>query len=148
MTSSLQITEGEAVAPFANYRPYRLAGDRLYVSGQVAFRQGEFPLRGRIGAELDLDQGRSAARICGLNVLAHAREALGSLERIDALLKVTVFVSTADGFLSHHLVADGASEVFVEALGEAGQHARSALGVARLPMDSPVEVEAEFAVRA
>lgn len=143
---TFQLVGGEAVAPFAKYEPYRLVRDRLYVSGQVAFHRGEFPLRGRVGAELDLVAGRTAARICGLNVLAHAEEALGTLDRVEALLKVTVFVSTAEGFLSHHLVADGASEVFVETLGDAGRHSRSAVGVARLPMDSPVEVEAVFSV--
>lgn len=141
-----QLAGGEAVAPFANYQPFRLVRDRLYVSGQVAYHRGEFPLRGRVGAELDLAEGRAAARICGLNVLAHAAQALGTLDRVEALLKVTVFVSTADGFVSHHLVADGASEVFVAMLGDAGRHSRSAVGVARLPMDSPVEVEATFSV--
>jgi enamine deaminase RidA (YjgF/YER057c/UK114 family) len=139
--------QGEAIAPFAKYSAYRLTDDRLYISGQVAFRDGGFPYRGRVGGELDIDEGRAAARICALNVLAHAADALGSLDRIDAVLKVTVFVSAAPDFVSHHLVADGASEAFVEVLGERGRHARSAVGSPRLPMDSPVEVEVALSIR-
>ncbi|MDC7802363.1 RidA family protein [Sphingomonas sp. BLCC-B65] len=133
---------GEAVRPFANYKAHRRDGDRLYISGQVAYADGGFPLTGRVGAELTLEEGKLAARICALNVLAHAEEFLGTLERVRSVLKITVFVSTAEGFLSHHLVADGASEALLEKLGAAGEHSRSAVGVARLPMDSPVEVEA------
>ena len=137
---------GEAVKPFAKYRAHRLDGDHLYISGQVAFADGGFPLRGRVGAELALEEGKKAARVCALNVIAHAEEVLGSLTHVRAVLKITVFVSTAPDFLSHHLVADGASEAFVERLGTAGEHSRSAVGVARLPMDSPVEVEAVLLV--
>ncbi|MBW1640007.1 RidA family protein [Microbacterium resistens] len=141
-TTSPDTDTGEAVKPFAKYRAHRLDGDHLYISGQVAFADGGFPLRGRVGAELTQDEGKRAARICALNVIAHAEEILGSSEHVRAVLKITVFVSTAPDFLSHHLVADGASEAFVERLGVAGEHSRSAVGVARLPMDSPVEVEA------
>ncbi|GAA1314471.1 RidA family protein [Leucobacter albus] len=141
-TTAHHQTTGEAVPPFANYLPYRFEGDRLYISGQVAFSNGEFPLRGRVGSDLTLEQGQQAARICALNVLAHAAEALGSLDRVKAIVKMTAFVSTADDFFSHHLVADGASRAFVEVLGTAGEHSRSAVGVPRLPMNSPVEVEA------
>lgn len=146
VTETAAADAGEAVKPFAKYRAYRLHEDQLYISGQVAFRQGDFPLRGRVGAELTLEQGKHAARICALNVLAHAEEILGGLDRVRAVLKITVFVSTAEDFLSHHLVADGASEALVERLGAVGEHSRSAVGVARLPMDSPVEVEAVLLV--
>jgi enamine deaminase RidA (YjgF/YER057c/UK114 family) len=138
----------EPLSPFALYRPVRRDGDLLYVSGQVAAVGGQMPMRGRVGAELTLEQAQGAARRCALNVLALLRRELGDLAQVEALLKVTVFVSTAGDFLDHHLVADGASAVFVEALGEAGEHARSAVGAARLPMDSPVEVEATVLVRA
>lgn len=137
---------GEAVKPFANYVAFRQDGNVLYISGQVAYADGGFALKGRVGAELTLEEGKRAARRCALNVLAHAEEALGSLSRVESILKVTVFVSTGPDFLEHHLVADGASEAFLERLGGAGVHARSALGVARLPMDSPVEVEATLLV--
>ncbi|MFF3669352.1 RidA family protein [Microtetraspora malaysiensis] len=132
----------EPLVPFARYVPCRWSGDELHVSGQVAAREGEFPLRGRVGAELTLEQGRAAARQCALNVLAALQRELNDLSRIRALVKVTVFVATGPDFLEHHLVADGASEAFIEALGDVGEHARSAVGVARLPMDSPVEIEA------
>lgn len=145
-TTSPETSTGEAVKPFAKYRAHRLDGDHLYISGQVAFADGGFPLQGRVGAELTLEEGKRAARICALNVIAHAQEILGSLEHVRAVLKITVFVSTGPDFLAHHLVADGASEAFVQRLGAAGEHSRSAVGVARLPMDSPVEVEAVLLV--
>ncbi|SEM42768.1 Enamine deaminase RidA, house cleaning of reactive enamine intermediates, YjgF/YER057c/UK114 family [Nonomuraea pusilla] len=136
----------EPVRPFAQYRPVRWCGDVLYISGQVAAVDGEFPLRGRVGAELSIEEGRQAARQCALNLLAQIDRELGGFDRVEALVKVTVFVATAPDFLSHHVVADGASETFVQVLGPAGEHARSAVGVARLPMDSPVEVEAAVLV--
>ncbi|GAA0977531.1 RidA family protein [Acrocarpospora macrocephala] len=136
----------EPLEPFARYLPCRWSGAEVHVSGQVAAREGEFPLRGRVGAELTLEQGRAAARQCALNVLAALKRELNDLSRIRALVKVTVFVATGPDFLDHHRVADGASETFLEALGEVGGHARSAVGVARLPMDSPVEVEATVLV--
>jgi enamine deaminase RidA (YjgF/YER057c/UK114 family) len=141
------LTQPSPLLPFAMYRPVRWSGDTLYVSGQVAAVEGHFPLRGRVGAELSLEQGQQAARQCALNVLALVNRELGGLDRIERLVKVTVFVSSAPDFLQHHLVADGASGLFVEALGSAGEHARSALGAPRLPMDSPVEVEATVLVR-
>lgn len=138
----------EPVAPFAHYRPVRRHGDLLYVSGQVAYADGGFPIRGRLGAEVSTVDGQRAARQCALNLLAQADRELGGLDRIDAVLKVTVFVSSGPDFLDHHLVANGASDTFVEMLGVSGEHARSAVGVARLPMDSPVEVEAVLSITA
>ncbi len=133
--------------PFALYQPVRWNGNTLHISGQVAAVEGHFPLRGRVGAELTIEQGQQAARQCALNVLALIDRELDGFARVAALVKVTVFVSSAVEFTDHHLVADGASRVFIQALSQAGEHARSALGVARLPMDSPVEVEAAVLVR-
>ncbi|MGY4766649.1 RidA family protein [Kribbella sp. CWNU-51] len=135
------------VQPFAQYRPLRSHDGLLYISGQVAVVDGAFPHRGRVGAELTLEEGVWCARQCALNVLAAAVAETGSLDRITAVLKLTVFVSGGDGFTDHHLVANGASDTFLEFLGEeTGSHARSAVGVPRLPMDSPVEVEAVLAI--
>ncbi|MEU8125322.1 RidA family protein [Spirillospora sp. NPDC049024] len=131
------------VSPFAQYRPCRRDGRLLYVSGQVAVEGTRFVHRGRVGAELTLAEGVASARQCGLNVLSAARRELGDLDRVAGVLKLTVFVSADGEFLDHHKVADGASQAITEALGEeVGGHARSAVGVPRLPMDSPVEVEA------
>lgn len=133
--------------PFAGYLPCRRVGNHIHVSGQVAALEGEFVHRGRVGAELSLEQGRECARQCALNVLALLDRELGDLDRVREIVKVTVFVSSAADFLDHHLVADGASNAFVEYLGGRGEHARSAVGVARLPMDSPVEIDATVLVR-
>jgi enamine deaminase RidA (YjgF/YER057c/UK114 family) len=146
-TARLDIALPEPLAPFAQYCPIRRDGNLIYLSGQVAAVNGQLPVRGRAGAELTLEQAQRAARQCALNALALLRSELGHLDRVAALLKVTVYVSTAPDFLDHHLVADGASSTFVEVLGEAGKHARSAVGAARLPMDSPVEVELTALVR-
>lgn len=140
------LTLPKPLLPFAQYRPVRWNGDTLYISGQVAAVEGHFPLRGRVGAELTVEQGQQAARQCALNVLALIDRELGGFARVAALVKVTVFVSSGPDFLQQHIVADGASRMFVEALGPIGEHARSALGTSRLPMDSPVEVEATVLV--
>ena len=141
------LTLPKPLRPFAQYQPVLWNGDTLHISGQVAAVEGHFPLRGRVGAELTVEQGQQAARQCALNVLALIDHELGGLDRVEALVKVTVFVASGPDFLQQHIVADGASRAFVEALGPAGEHARSALGAPRLPMDSPVEVEAAVLVR-
>jgi enamine deaminase RidA (YjgF/YER057c/UK114 family) len=102
--------------------------------------------RGRLGAELTLEQGQECARQCALNVLALLQRELGDLDRIREIIKVTVFVATTADFFDHHKVANGASDAFIEYLGERGEHARSAVGVACLPMNTPVEVEATVLV--
>jgi enamine deaminase RidA (YjgF/YER057c/UK114 family) len=128
--------------PFARYLPCRRNGRQIQVSGQVAAHEGAFVHQGRIGDELSLEQGQECARQCALNVLALLQQELGDLSSVREIIKVTVFVASTIDFLDHHLVADGASSAFIEYLGERGEHARSAVGVACLPMNSPVEVEA------
>lgn len=134
----------EAAAPAANYAPYRLAGNLLMTAGQLPLRNGELTAAGLLGADLDLAAGREAARVCAINILAQAKAALGDPEKIRRLVKITVFVASAPGFTEQHLVANGASDLLVEALGERGVHARSAVGVAALPLNAPVEIEAVF----
>ncbi len=129
-------------APAAAYVPQQRTGEVVHTAGQVAVVEGELVARGRLGAEIDLETGQACARQCALNVLAHLRSAAGQLRHVRQLVKVTVFVASEPSFTDQHLVANGASELFGEVLGAAGVHARSAVGVAALPLGSPVEVEA------
>jgi enamine deaminase RidA (YjgF/YER057c/UK114 family) len=126
----------------ANYLPYVQAGRLLHTSGQLPLRDGSLTATGRLGADLDVAAGQEAALWCAANVLAQAQDALGGLDRIARLVKITVFVASAPAFTDQHLVANGASDFLVDVLGDAGQHARSAVGVPALPMDAPVEIEA------
>ncbi|MGP3769616.1 RidA family protein [Streptomyces sp. SDT5-1] len=134
-------------ASVANYLPCVQTGDLLFTSGQLPLREGEFVAGGLLGKDVDTATGRLAAQWCALNVLAQAREATGDLDRVERLVKITVFVAGAPEFTEHHLVANGASDLFAEALGDKGRHARSAVGVAALPMNAPVEIEAVIRVK-
>lgn len=126
-----------------NYVGWRRVGDLLFLAGQ-----GADGWTGRVGADLDLDDGRAAARDCGLNLLAQSRAALGSLEAVAAVVKVTGFVACTPGFDRLPAVIDGASDLFVAVFGDAGRHARSAIGVQQLPKGFAVEIEMVVAVRA
>ncbi len=127
--------------PAAAYQPYARTGSLVFTAGQLPVVDGELVRTGRLGAELTTDEGADLARIAALNVLAVAAEAAGSLDRV-RIVKVVVFVASADGFAEQHLVANGASALLGEVLGDAGVHARSAVGVPSLPLGAPVEVEA------
>lgn len=131
-----------APAPAAAYLPVRRSGDLVYTSGQIATGSGELVASGRVGAEVDLPTARACARQCAVNVLAQLRAELGDLARVRQFVKITVFVASDPSFTDQHLVANGASELLAQALGDDGRHARSAVGVAALPLGSPVEVEA------
>lgn len=144
--AGLGIVLPQAAAPAANYVPFMRSGDLLFTSGQLPMKDGKLAATGLLGRDLDTAAGREAARLCAVNVLAQAKAALGDLELVRRLVKITVFVASAPGFTEQHLVANGASDLFVAALGEAGRHARSAVGTASLPLDAPVEVEAIFEV--
>jgi len=130
------------LAPFARYLPFRWSGNHIYVSGQVAALEGEFIHRGRLGAELSLEDGQACARQCALNVLALLEQELGDLASVKEITKVTAFVASTHDFVEQHIVANGASSAFIEYLGDRGEHSRSVIGVPSLPMNSPVEVEA------
>ena len=126
----------------ATVRPLIRTGDLVMLSGQVAFVGDKLLAVGRVGDDVDIETAQRCARQCTLNLLGRLREELGTLERITKVVKVTVFVASAPGFREQHVVANGASDVIREVLGESGRHARAALGVAELPLGSPVEVEA------
>jgi enamine deaminase RidA (YjgF/YER057c/UK114 family) len=131
-----------APAPAAAYLPVRRIGDLVYTAGQIATSGGELVAQGRVGAEVALETAKACARQCAVNVLAQLRAELGDLARVRQFVKITVFVASDPAFTDQHLVANGASELFAQALGDDGRHARSAVGVAALPLGSPVEVEA------
>lgn len=131
-----------AAAPAANYVPYVINGALVLTAGQLPLKDGALVSRGLLGRDLDVAAGKDAARWCAINILAQVKAAIGDLENIGRLLKITVFVASTPDFTEQHLVANGASDFLVEALGERGKHARSAVGVASLPLNAPVEIEA------
>lgn len=126
----------------ANYLTVTQTGQLIFTSGQLPLQDGKLLTIGLLGREVDVETGRLAARCCAANVLSQVRAAIGDLAKITRLNKITVFVASAPGFTEQHLVANGASDFFVDVLGDPGRHARSAVGVAALPMNAPVEVEA------
>jgi enamine deaminase RidA (YjgF/YER057c/UK114 family) len=132
-----------ALSPDASFRAVTRQGDTLYVSGQLPRgARGTIDIRGRLGAELTVEQGNECARVCALHLLAQVRAELGSLDRVRQILKLQVYVASAPAFDEQHLVANGASDLLAAVLGAAGRHARSALGVASLPLGSPIEIDA------
>jgi enamine deaminase RidA (YjgF/YER057c/UK114 family) len=127
--------------PVASYVPVVVSGNLAFVSGQVPLSEGKLLWSGRLGADLDVASGAQAARRCALQCLAALRGELGTLDRIRRVVKTSVFVASVDGFTEQPQVANGASDLFVDLLGEAGKHARVAIGCPSLPLGAPVEVE-------
>jgi len=146
--SELGITLPQAAAPVASYVPSVEAGGLLHISGQISFAEDATLIKGRLGEDMELEDGQQAARRCGIMLLAQVRAALGSLERVQRVVKLGVFVNSAPSFTDQPKVANGASELMQEVFGEAGRHARSAVGVAVLPLGVAVEVDAIVAVKA
>lgn len=145
--TELGLTLPEVVAPLAAYVPAVRTGDHVYVSGQLPMVEGKLLLTGKVGAEVDPEDAKRAARVCALNGLAAAASVVGGLSGIVRIVKVVGFVASAPGFTGQPQVVNGASELFGEIFGEAGRHARSAVGVAELPLNTPVEVELIAEVR-
>ncbi|TGQ56209.1 RidA family protein [Mesorhizobium sp. M1C.F.Ca.ET.193.01.1.1] len=143
--SDLGVTIPAAAAPAANYVPYCRTGNLLFTAGQLPLNDGKL-VAGLLGRDIDTAAGKEGAKFCAINVLAQAKAALGDLEKIRRLVKITVFVASAADFVEQHLVANGASDFLVAALGERGKHARSAVGTASLPLNAAVEIEAIFEV--
>ena len=127
-------------APLANYVPARRVGPLVYTAGQVS-ATAEREIKGQLGAELSVEEGREAARVCALNCLATLLTVVDSLDSVKQLVRVGVFVNSAAGFNQQPAVANGASDLFVEVFGDAGRHARTAVGVNELPVGFAVEVE-------
>jgi enamine deaminase RidA (YjgF/YER057c/UK114 family) len=140
--ADLGVTLPVAAAPAANYVPFMSTASLLLTSGQLPLKDGKLVVSGLIGRDADVAAGKEAAKYCAINILAQAKAALGDLERIKRIVKITVFVASDPGFTEQHLVANGASDFLVAALGDRGKHARSAVGVAVLPLNAAVEIEA------
>jgi enamine deaminase RidA (YjgF/YER057c/UK114 family) len=146
--AELKIALPQAAAPLANYVPTVRSGDLLFVSGQICQWNGERRFMGKLGGEISLEQGQEAARLCGLNILAQAKAALGGdLDRILRCARLGAFVNCTPDFAQQPQVANGASDLMVQVLGDAGRHARAAVGVNALPGGVAVEVDAVFEVR-
>lgn len=139
--AELGITLPEAATPSFGYVPVTLHNGVAYVSGQMPKVDGEVRVFGKVGREVDLETAREQARICILQGLACLRTALGSLDRVERVLKITGFVASAPGFNAQPKVIDAASDLLVEIFGEPGRHARAAVGVAELPRNAAVEIE-------
>ncbi|MGH8931540.1 MAG: RidA family protein [Egibacteraceae bacterium] len=139
---ALGITLPPAPPSVAAYVPTVRVGDLLFTAGQIAAGPDGLIATGKVGADVDLETATACARQCALNVLAQLREALGTLDRVRRIVKITVFVASAPSFTEQHLVANGASQLLTDVFGDAGRHARSAVGAPALPLNSPVEVDA------
>jgi enamine deaminase RidA (YjgF/YER057c/UK114 family) len=133
--------------PVANYLPYRLVGNVLYLAGQGPRDENGKQLTGKLGVDIDIDEGYRRARLVGLGMLAAMRDALGSLDRVDFIVKLLGMVNAAPDFNDSPKVINGCSDLFVEVFGEAGRHARSAVGNVMLPNQISVEIEGIVAVK-
>ena len=137
----------KAAIPVANYVPVVITGNLAFVAGQVTIWNGEVKFIGKLGKEYTVEQGQQAARICGLNILAQIKAALGGdLDRVKRCVKLNVFVNSLADFTEQPKVANGVSDLMVEVFGDAGKHARAALGVNVLPLNVAVEADAVFEV--
>ena len=139
--AELGLTLPDVVPPLAAYQPAVRSGPYVYTSGQLPMVKGELAATGKVGAEVSPERAKELAAICALNALAADRSVAGDLDRIARVVKVTGFVASTPDFTGQPAVINGASELLREVLGDKGVHARSAVGVAVLPLDAPVEVE-------
>jgi len=139
--SEMGITLPDVPMPLAAYIPAQRAGDLVYTSGQIPLKAGELVFKGKVGADLTEEQAYEAAKLCAVNCLSAIKSLIGSLDKIEQIIKVTGFVNSAPGFFSQPKVINGASDFFLEVFGDAGRHARAAVGVCELPIDAAVEVE-------
>lgn len=146
--ADLKIRLPKPAAPVATYVPTVLAGGLLHVSGQLPFTEDGNLMTGRLGEDLGVERGQQAARRSAIMVLAQIKAALGDLDRVERIVKLGVFVSCTQGFTDQPKVANGASDLMVELFGDAGKHARSAVGVPALPLGAAVEIDAIVAVKA
>lgn len=146
--AELGITLPKPAAPVASYVPAVESGGLLHISGQISITEEGNLILGRLGEDMNLERGIEAARRCGIMLLAQMQAALGSLDRVERVVKLGAFINSTPGFTDQPKVANGASELMQEVFGEAGRHARSAVGVAVLPLGVAVEVDAIVAVKA
>jgi enamine deaminase RidA (YjgF/YER057c/UK114 family) len=146
--ADLGITLPAPGAPGGNYVPFVVVGDLAFMAGQVAREAGKMKYTGKVGKDVSIEQGAEAARLCAVNLLAQLKEACGGdLDRVERCVRLGGFVNSPLDFYEHPKVINGASDLMVAVLGERGQHARTAVGVSALPMDSAVEVEGIFQLK-
>ncbi len=139
--AALGLTLPGVVPPAAAYVPAVRSGDQVFTAGQLPMVDGALPATGKVGADVDADTAKDLARTCALNALAAVAAETGGLDAVRRIVKVVGFVASAEGFTGQSQVVNGASELLGDVFGDAGRHARSAVGVAELPLRSPVEVE-------
>ena len=145
--AELKIELPKAAAPVANYVPAVTAGNLVFISGQVTVWNGEFKYVGKLGRDFSVEDGQAAARLCGLNIVAQLKAALnGDLDRVRRCVKLGVFVNSTEDFTDQPKIANGVSDLMVEVFGDAGKHARFAVGTNVLPLNVAVEVDAVFEV--
>ena len=145
--AELGLTVPEVVPPVAAYVPVVRDGDLVFTSGQLPMVAGALAATGKVGAEVGADEAKALAETCALNAIAAIKSEIGDLDKVSRVVKVVGFVASDPGFTGQPGVINGASELFVKAFGDKGIHARSAVGVAALPLDAPVEVEVIVSVR-
>ena|ERR1700709_652830 len=139
----LDITLPTPPAPVASYVPYVVSGNLVYISGQITLTADGLKYVGTVGQEISVEDGKAAAKLCAINVIAQVKAACGGdLERVKRVVKVTVFVNAVPGFAQHPEIANGASDLFVAVFGDKGRHARAAVGAGSLPRNVATEVEA------
>lgn len=138
----LKITLPAPIAPVATYTPYVLSGGLVFISGQISLADGVL-IKGRLGADLDIDSGVVAARACGLNLIAQLSSAVGGdLDRVRRIVRLGAFVNCTPDFIDHPKVANGCSDLMVAVFGDSGRHARAAVGAPSLPLGAAVEIDA------
>ena len=145
--AELGLERPAVAAPVGSYVPAIRDGDLVLTSGQLPFVAGSLPATGKVGAEVSAERAQELARVCAVNAVAAVHELIGDLDRVAQVVKVVGFVASDPSFTGQPGVLNGASDVLAEIFGEAGRHARSAVGVAVLPLDAPVEVEISVRVR-
>jgi enamine deaminase RidA (YjgF/YER057c/UK114 family) len=145
--AELKLELPKAAAPVANYVPVVIVGNLAFLSGQVTAWTGEFKFRGKLGRDFNIEQGQEAARICALNIIAQLKAALGGdLDRVKRCVRLGVFVNSMPEFTDQPKVGNGASDLLVQIFGDAGKHARTAIGTNALPLDVAVEIDAIFEI--
>ena len=137
----------EVSAPAGSYLSYTQGDSLIFISGQIAFWNGELLLKGKLGRDLTIDEGQDSSRYCGLNLLAHLQNACnGNLDKVEKVIKLNGFVNCTDDFTDQPKVIDGVSQLMIQVFGDRGKHARAAVGCASLPLGASVEVEAIFQI--
>jgi enamine deaminase RidA (YjgF/YER057c/UK114 family) len=146
--SQMGLSLPEVSLPAANYVPTVISGNQLFVSGQLPMKDGKPQFIGKVGKDVSFEDAQACARLCGLNILAHTKMALGGdFSRIKRLIRLGVFVNATDSYTDHPKVANGVSDMMVELMGDTGKHARFAVGVSGLPFGVAVEVDATFELK-